>query len=277
MSTGHTLRSVPPHLHPHHLIALWTAWLLARDLSSQTIRLRSYQLARFAESHPQLLALGVDELTAWLARPGWSTDTRRSQLAALRSFYGWAHATGRIKADPSRLLPRIRQSQHMARPAPDRAVKVAMIAADKRTRLMLTLGVRQGLRRGEIALVHSDDLMEDLTGWTLRVHGKGRKDRDVPLADDVAARLLSLPKGWAFPGETCGHLSAGHVGVLMARALPGDLTAHTLRHAFATKVYRNTRDLLAVQELLGHASPETTRHYVQLPEDSLRRAVESAA
>lgn len=275
-----TLRSVR---HPQTLytavtlIAAWRAWLLARDLSPQTVRLRVYQLQRFAESHPQLLTVTLDDLAGWLSRSGWSTDTRRSQLAALRSFYGWAYAAGRIKADPSRLLPRIRHSQHRARPAPDRAVKVAMIAADSRTRLMLTLAVRQGLRRGEIALVHSDDLMEDLTGWTLRVHGKGRKDRDVPLADDVAVQLRALPRGWAFPGETDGHLSAGHVGVLMARALPGDLTAHTLRHAFATKAYRNTRDLLAVQELLGHSSPETTRNYVLLPEDALRRAVESVA
>lgn len=277
MNAGHTLPPVHHPQPPHDLIALWTAWLLARDLAPQTVRLRAYQLRRFAESHPQLLTVTVDVLAAWLGRSGWSTDTRRSQLAALRSFYGWAHASGRIEADPSRLLPRIRHSQHKARPAPDRAVRVAMIAADSRTRLMLTLAVRQGLRRGEIAVVHSDDLLEDLTGWTLRVHGKGRKDRDVPLADDVATRLLALPEGWAFPGETDGHLSAGHVGVLMARALPGDLTAHTLRHAFATKVYRNTRDLLAVQELLGHASPETTRNYVQLPAESLRRAVESAA
>jgi integrase len=156
-------------------------------------------------------------------------------------------------------------------------VKVAMIAADARTRLMLVLAVRQGLRRGEIALVHSDDVIEDLAGWTLRVHGKGRKDRDVPLAEDVATMLRTLPSGWAFPGGTDGHLSAGHVGVLMARALPGDLTAHTLRHSFATKAYAATRDLLAVQELLGHARPDTTRTYVQLPDDALRRAVAGAA
>ncbi len=272
MSTRDTL----PRVHPRSDLAAWRDWLTACDLSPQTIRLRCYQLARFCESHPQPRSVTVDGLAAWLGRPGWSTETRRSQLASLRSFYGWLHATGRIASDPSRLLPRIRPAQHKPRPAPERAVRVAMIAADSRTRLMLTLAVRQGLRRGEIAQVHSDDLMEDLTGWTLRVHGKGRKDRDVPLADDVADQLRALPAGWAFPGPD-GHLSAGHVGVLMARALPGDLTAHTLRHAFATKVYRSTRDLLAVQELLGHSRPETTRAYVLLAEDTLRKAVESAA
>jgi integrase len=261
-----------------HIIGAWRTWLFARDLSPETIRLRVYQVRRFAESHPQLLAVGVDELNAWLGRPGWSTNTRRSQLAALRSFYGWAHATGRIVADPSRLLARIRPAQLRPRPAPARSVRVAMIGAQARTRLMLTLAVRQGLRRGEIALVNTaTDLVEDLVGWSLIVHGKGRKERTVPLAGDVAEMLLALPAGWVFPGLTGGHLSAGHVGVLMARALPDGLTAHTLRHAFATNAYRATRDLLAVQELLGHSKPETTRAYIMLPEDALRAAVEAAA
>ena len=234
-------------------------------------------MERFAQSHPQLLTVTVDEMTEWLSRPGWSTDTRRSQLSALRSFYGWAHASGRISTNPSRLLPRIRHSQHRARPAPDSAVKLALIASDARVRLMLMLAARQGLRRGEIAQVHSSDLFEDLVGWSLVVHGKGRKDRVVTLAGDVADMLRALPAGWAFPGLTNGHLSDGHVGVLMARALPGKLTAHTLRHTFATRAYQATGDLLAVQELLGHVSPETTRIYVAVADGSLRRAVEAAA
>lgn len=255
----------------------WLTWLSASDLAPLTIRLRRYQLERFAVRHPQLLTVTADELAAWLGRAGWSTETRRSQLAALRSFYGWAHASGRASSDPSRLLPRIRHSRHKPRPASDQAVRLGMMASDKRVRLMLTLADRQGLRRGEIALAHSDDLYEDLTGWTLRVHGKGRADRDVPLDDDVADMLRVLPAGWAFPGRVDGHLSADYVGVLMARALPGDLTGHTLRHKFATKAYAATHDIAAVQELLGHASPVTTRTYVQVPTEALRAAVRGAA
>ncbi len=254
----------------------WLAWYSASDPSPQTLRLRRYQLVRFAEHHPRLLAVTTDDLTRWLARPGWSTETRRSQLAAIRSLYGWAHASGRIERDPSRLLPRIRPAQYQPRPAPDRVVKLGMLAADERTQLMLTLAVRQGMRRGEIAAVHSDDLVEDLSGWTLIVHGKGRKDRTVPLADDVAEQLHALPAGWAFPGPA-GHLSAGHVGVLMARALPDPWTAHSLRHAFATKAWRKSRDLLALATILGHARPETTRRYVLTDVSDLRSVVDAAA
>lgn len=59
--------------------------------------------------------------------------------------------------------------------------------------------------------------------------------------------------------------------------LPDGWTTHTLRHRFATVSYAGTRDLLAVQELLGHSRPETTRGYVQLPQDALRAAVAAAA
>lgn len=254
----------------------WLAWFAASDPSPQTLRLRRYQLTRFAEHHPDVLAVTTDDLTRWLGRPEWSTETRRSQLAAIRSLYGWAHASGRIDRDPSRLLPRIRPAQHQPRPAPDRTVKLGMLAADKRTRLMLTLAARQGLRRGEIAQVHTDDLIEDLTGWSLLVHGKGRKDRVVPLAEDVAELLLGLPAGWAFPSWR-GHLTAGHVGVLMARALPDGWTAHSLRHAFATKAWRKSRDLLGLAAILGHARPETTRRYVLADVADLRSVVEAAA
>ena len=54
-------------------------------------------------------------------------------------------------------------------------------------------------------------------------------------------------------------------------------TAHTLRHRFATRTYAAARDLVAVQELLGHAKPETTRLYIETPPDSLRAAVAWAA
>ena len=103
----------------------WLAWYASSDPSPQTLRLRRYQLARFAERHPDLLAVTTEDLSRWLGRPGWSTETRRSQLAALRSLYGWAHASGRVERDPSRLLPRIRPAQHQPRPAPDRVVDAA--------------------------------------------------------------------------------------------------------------------------------------------------------
>ena len=142
---------------------------------------------------------------------------------------------------------------------------------------MVSMGAGHGMRRGEIARVHTDDLVEDLVGWSLRVHGKGGKDRVIPISDELAEQLRALPPGWVFPSPAGGHLTAHHVGKLIARALPGRWTSHTLRHRFATVSYAGTRDLFAVQDMLGHAKPETTRDYVQLPQDALRATLTAAA
>lgn len=64
---------------------------------------------------------------------------------------------------------------------------------------------------------------------------------------------------------------------LLTRALPDGVTGHALRHRFATKAYAVNRDLFAVQQLLGHASPNTTQAYVKVPEESLRQLVNAVA
>ena len=160
---------------------------------------------------------------------------------------------------------------------PEDILNAALAAADDRVRLMLQLASREGLRRGEIARVHSDDLTRDLGGSSLLVHGKGGAERIVPVGDDLARMLRHLPYGWAFPGAIDGHLSAARVGELVSAVLPRGWSAHPLRHRFATVTYAGCHDLLTVQQLLGHSRPETTQLYVQLPDDSLRDALRWAA
>lgn len=83
--------------------------------------------------------------------------------------------------------------------------------------------------------------------------------------------------GWAFPNGKGSHLSPGHVGRLLSRAMPEGWTAHTLRHRMASTAYAATRDLLAVGAVLGHSRPETTQRYVRLPDDAVRAAVAAAS
>lgn len=258
-------------------LAGWRAWLVAAGRPHSTIKLRTYQVTRFAAEHADPWSQTQVTLIAWLAAQNWSIESRRSYRSALRGFYGWAHASGHISYDPAALLPPIKPSQRKARPTPESVVKDALGQADARVTLMIMLAARQGLRRGEIATIHSRDLTEDLVGWSLRVHGKGQKERVIPLHDCIAAMLRALPPGWAFPGQIDGHLSPRWVGTLVKSSLAEGWTTHTLRHRFATVAYHGSRDLLAVQELLGHSKPETTRQYVQLPDDALRAAMHHAA
>ncbi|WP_022899139.1 tyrosine-type recombinase/integrase, partial [Humibacter albus] len=79
-----------------------------------------------------------------------------------------------------------------------------------------------------------------------------------------------------FPGRVDGHLSAAYVSKLISRALPEGVTAHPLRHRFASRAYAAERDIRAVQELLGHASVATTQIYTAVPDAALRRAALAA-
>ena len=255
----------------------WLTYLRAAGRPDTTIRLRRHQLQRLEQVHPDLAAVTTDDLVRWLGRPGWSADTRRSHRAAVVTFYAWAARTGRIPGDPTLTLPCVRPSHHVARPAPDNVITEALASADDRVWLMLSLAARCGLRRGEIAQVHSADLVRDLVGWSLTVRGKGGRQRIVPVPDALADVIRLRGDGWLFPGRIDGHLSPARVGDLISGALLGDWTAHTLRHRFATAAYAGSRDLLAVQDLLGHAKPETTRTYVRPPSDALRAAAAWAA
>ena len=127
-------------------------------------------------------------------------------------------------------------------------------------------------------MVHPErDMFEDLSGWSLVVHGKGGKRREVPLLEDVARELRALGPGYAFPGEDDGHLSPRWVGTLIGRLLPGDYTMHKLRHRAGTLWHDQIGDLAVVQDLLGHADPKTTRVYVRVNAQRMREAVEGAA
>lgn len=77
-------------------------------------------------------------------------------------------------------------------------------------------------------------------------------------------------------GSRGTHTTADRVGRILSRLLGPGATGHGLRHRFASKAYQGTRDLLAVQQLLGHSSPATTQRYVAVPLDNLRAAVRAA-
>lgn len=268
-------RGLRTDLSPQWLDAIdqWQAWLRAAGRSPNTIWLRTYHLRRAAE---QLGANPWDvklvELVSVLDRPSWSAETRKSARAALRSFYGWALDCELIARDLTRKLPRVTVPAGKPRPAPDDVLAHALAAADAAGRLMLMLAAYAGLRRSEIAVVRSDDVVDG----SLRVCGKGGRVRVIPLHPLLLAELEQI-EGWAFPGRFGGHLSADNVGTRIRRMLGGGYGAHTLRHRFATRAYAAQRDLFAVQQLLGHSRPETTMRYTALPDDALRAAVAAVA
>lgn len=260
-------------------LELYTEWLRGGHRPPTTIKLRRYQITRMArELNIEPGDVGTQELLRWLGDASWSAETRRSFRGAARSFFSWRHTQGYAHSDPSAGLPIISAPLGRPRPASETVVNAALATLDQRIELMIRLGAYAGLRCREIALVHSRDLVEDLIGYSLTVHGKGGKIRDVPLDDTTAHKLRQLPDGWAFPGQMDGHLSASYISKLISRHLPEGVTAHMLRHRFASQTYaRHGHDILGVQQLLGHASVATTQVYTATPRENLRRMVLAAA
>lgn len=241
-------------------LAAWRAYMLAAGWSPGTISVKLKYLRRVERSVADgrsPFELTEDDLLLFLGNDNWSPETRKSARSAVRGFYGWAFESRRTETDVSARLPAVKTTTPPPRPAPDSALEHALGAAPERVRLMVLLAARAGLRRAEIASLHTSNI----DGVVLRVKGKGQKVREVPIHPDIAEYLQGLPEGYVFPGNDCGHLSPDRVGRLMADALPDNWTAHTLRHRFATRSYAGTRDLFTVQRLLGHASAETTRRY----------------
>jgi len=258
----------------------WETYLRAGGASDATLTTRlahARRIARAMKVPPA--AVQPEEMLAWLAARNWALETRRSCNAALRSLWGYLMATGAVDRDVSAAVPRVTTSRGKPRPLGDVAYGEALASADDRTSLILQLSAEMGMRRGEIALVHNDDLVEDLAGTSLVVHGKGRKTRVLPMTDRLARRVRKACHeggGWAFPGQIDGHLSPGYVGVLAHQVLVAN-KLHQGRHRFATKALRSGANLMVVKELLGHESLATTQIYLAVAGDELRAAVEAVA
>lgn len=247
-----------------------------RATSTITLRRDTLSLlARHTDRGPWEVDLST--LVGWLGSGDWSQERRRSMRSTLVVFYRWGVGSGSLLENPAEGLPVVRATAPNPRPTPDAVYRRAKVAGDARARLMIRLACECGLRRAEVAQLHSHDLERDLGGWSLVVHGKGAKVRVIPLPASLAADLVDLPPGYAFPGQDGGHLSARWVGRIIRDLLGEGYTMHGLRHRFATMAYQTDRDVFTLQAVLGHASPETTRRYVQVPSGAMRRMVETVS
>ena len=205
-------------------------------------------------------------MASWRVAP----ETRGFRLSTLSGFMRWAVTTGLRHDDPTELIPRPKVRRYLPRPISTPDLLKGLQLADPRMRALLACGALAGLRCMEMAGLHGDDVRDDLPEPTIYVaDGKGGRQRSVPapqmLLDCLAA--YRLPKG-----HRPIFLQALHDAPMSASDMSGTIsryftsigvraTAHQLRHWYATNIYAASRDLRLVQELLGHAHPQTTAIY----------------
>jgi len=250
--------------------------LLATRHSFSTTRAYIGHISRFQRTHPDLYTATTADLEGYMAqRRNLSAESLKSIRAAFRSFYRWAERACLIDHSPAEALESIRIPRVMPRLAADDLVQLALLSATDQQRAMILLGRLACLRLTEITTLQ----MRHREGDILRVTGKGDKQRLVPVADQLMPVLLTLertlPYGYYFPGRWGGCMHPQSVNKIMTRVT--GTNPHSLRHAGATAAYRSTRDLRAVQELLGHASLATTERYLHTDLDDLRAAVRGAS
>src|SRR4051794_16428772 len=263
------------------------------------------QLLGYAARHGRTTLDSIDlaTLRGWLASMA-TTHRSRATLArrgaAARTFFAWAVRTHRIPADPALRLAtartasplptvlRVEPVTQMLDLARDRATDGDAVAL--RDWALLELLYATGVRVGEVCGMDLGDL--DLHERTLRVIGKGDKERVVPFGKPAAVAVSAwLERGRpqlvhtttpsaVFLGLRGGRLDQRQARAVVhqAAALAGvdDVAPHALRHTAATHLLEGGSDLRSVQEILGHASLATTQRYTHISADRLRSAFQQA-
>ena len=225
------------------------AYLLAESAGGappSTLTLRRTHLGHLSrEIGCNPTQLTAHHLVTWFGQKvTWKAKTRYTYRTTVRSFVRWAFDAGHLTHRLDDAIPTVRRSRPSPRAAPDAAFQTALAAATPRVSLMLRLAAEAGLRRGEIARIHARDLVDTFRAPRLLVHGKGAKDRLIPISEPLANAILTGSSGhtpgapddgWLFPKGNGGHLVPTQVGLLAAEVLPHPWTLDTLRHRFATQ------------------------------------------
>lgn len=266
-----------------HLLNQWIVSLRNRNYSKSTLSSYRQTGTQFIIwCHDNDLELGSithTEVQAWLDSRSLGPRAKYHYTSRLASFYGWLVREELILRDPTLRVDRPRLGRYLPRPADPEQVQATMLAADPRTVAMIALGAFAGMRRGEIAKLRAEDLLLRTDPPSILVHGKGGKERLVPMHATVlfALKRAGIPKaGFMFLGQSGRPLNPGRIGALITDAL-GELgehtTTHQLRHLFATLCYADGHDIRLVQELLGHSSVATTSVYTAYSNEDAQRVV----
>ena len=293
-------------------IAAWERWLShERRMSAHTRRAYGHDvitLVTFLFEHlgrpirrQDLASLQLSDLRAWLsarARSGAGASTRARQLSGVRSLFSWLDRRGTLHNPSISLVRTAKKPALLPRPlAPESARDTLALAGEEaaepwiglRDQALLTLLYGAGLRIAEAVGLNQADLPVDLASIaagkkaSLRVLGKGAKERQVPLLPVVAAALVqyiaAAPLSHAadapvFIGARGGRLNASIAQrkvrqIRAALGLPDTVTPHALRHSFATHLLAGGADLRVIQELLGHESLGTTQRYTDVQTQQL--------
>jgi integrase/recombinase XerD len=279
-----------------YLERAWAELGLARQ-TQDSYRRDLAAFARWLEARARgLLDCDRAELQQYLAQrvgEGYSARSNARLLSALRRFYAQMLRLGRCDQDPTALLPSPKLGRSLPKALSESQVEALLRAPDTgtapglRDRAMLELMYGSGLRVSELVTLETVQL--NLRQGALRVHGKGGKERLVPLGDEAAhwlERYLAEARPVLAARRTLAPLFLSRRGSALTRQMfwntvkrlarvagidSDQVTPHGLRHSFATHLLNHGADLRALQLLLGHSSLSTTQIYTLVAKEGLKR------
>ena len=258
---------------------------------------RAFLTRLTGEAEPEAAAVDHGTIRAYLGsllEQGYARKSAARKLASLKSFFRFCRRAGLIAANPTALISAPKLERRLPQVLDEGTVERLMRQPDRsnpegiRDAAILELIYGTGMRLGELLTLRPADL--DLHGRTVKVRGKGSKDRILPLGrpayDAMRAYLGERPKllgrgpGANRPGELFlsvrgKAMSPKGVNILMNRYIARvseieKKSPHILRHSCATHLLNRGADLQAVRELLGHESLSTTQIYTQVSVERLK-------
>ena len=228
---------------------------------------------------------------AHLRQRSYKPRTIARKLSALRSFFKFLHKEGLIATNPAALLASPKQDKRL----PDflteeqmrRILRVPNLEQDlgRRDQAIMEILYSGGMRVSELVGLMVKDV--DLIGGMIRVRGKGKKERMVPIGQPAIqalhAYLQQRPRHSpaVFLNKNGNRLTDRGVRWIIQKyiqrmALNAGVSPHVFRHSFATHMLNRGADLRSVQELLGHASLSTTQIYTHVTTDRLKKVYNRA-
>lgn len=248
----------------------------------------------------RMLTADVEVVRAFLAHlvgQKYSAATTARKIATLRSFHKWMEKRGLTSTNPMTLIRTPKQARRLPKAITVDQIEKLLAAPSEsdmlgsRDRAILETLYSTGIRVSEVVAINRGDL--DVEGSQLKVKGKGRRERAVPVGSHALAavcRYILRAEADKVPMTAGSPLFVNKLGsrlssrsvrrkvskYLKIAGLDPDISPHTIRHSFATHLLDNGADLRAVQELLGHQSLSSTQVYTHLTTARMREAYDRA-
>jgi len=269
-----------------------------QGVSSHTIRAYERDLqefSEFTEKKPKDVDnLDVRSFLASLHHKKLMKSSISRKLASVRSFFKFLHRDGYIKKNPAKLVSSPKVPKSLPKFLTIDEIFSLMDSPDgdtfrpTRDKAILELLFSSGLRVSELTSLDIGDL--DMKESLIRVKGKGRKERIVPVGSKAMIAIQEyLPERISLKKKSSALILNCRGGRLTQRSirrillfysrvinLEGDFSPHTLRHTFATHLLHEGADLRSIQELLGHSSLSTTQKYTHVDISHLSEVYDKA-